>query len=179
LVAYQNCVRGQLIFGSDFSLAHSVTACKITDCQRLIDRLTSFLPIYLHSGINEERLEFIPTYGTMTTFPEADNLLKGCQVPLKIVYSLQLLHHASNRLCEKPMENFGSNFAVFIALIQQEVLVTKNTAGAHFKTCNFRLRYSCQIKYHREFFVLVDIYNEFEDISHNNVILLLPCKRLS
>ena len=178
MVTYQNCVRGQLIFSSDIFLMHSLTACKVTDFQRLIDQLRSFIPICLHSGITEERLEFIPTYGTMTTFSEADNLLKECQLPLKIVYSLHLLNRVSKRLCGKPNENFGSNFAVFIALMQQEVLVTKNTAGAHFKTCNIRLHYSCQIKYHREFFVLFGIYNEFEDISHNNVILLLPCKRL-
>jgi hypothetical protein len=54
-----------------------------------------------------------------------------------------------------------------------------NTAAAHFKTCVIRLHYSCQIEYQREFFlVLVDIYNECEDLSHNNEILSLPFQKL-
>jgi hypothetical protein len=79
-----DCVRGQLRSSSDIFPAQSVTACKSTDCQRLINQRTSFIRIYRQSGVNEERLKFIPTYGTTTTFSEADNLLKGCQLPLKI-----------------------------------------------------------------------------------------------
>jgi len=67
----------------------------------------------------------------MTTFSEADYLLKGCQLPLKIVYSLHLLQRVSKRICAKSNEFFGSNFAVFIVLKYQEVLVIKTTQLEH------------------------------------------------
>jgi hypothetical protein len=112
-----SCVPSQLISSKDIYLAHFVTACESTDCQLLINQLTSFIRIYRQSGITEERLKFIPKYGNMTTFSESDSLLTGCQFPLKIVCSLHLLQRVSKRLCGKPNENFGSKFAVFIVLI--------------------------------------------------------------
>jgi len=97
----------------------------------MINQLTLFIRVYRQSVITEERLKFIPTHWTMTTFSETHNLLKRCQLPLKIVCSLHLLQRVSKRLCGKPKENFGSNFAVFIALIYQEVLVNKTAQREH------------------------------------------------
>jgi len=69
----ENCVLGKLRSSIDIFPAQSVTACKSTDCQRLFNQLTSFIRFFRQSGITEERLKFIPTYGTMTTFSEAHN----------------------------------------------------------------------------------------------------------
>jgi hypothetical protein len=79
------CERGQLKSSSKIFPAQSVTARKGTDCQRLINQLTSFIRIYRQSVITEEHLEFIPTYWTITTFSATDNFLKGCQLPFRIV----------------------------------------------------------------------------------------------
>lgn len=172
------CVRSQLRPHSDIFLAHSVTACKSTDCQRLINQLTSFIRTFRHSGITEERIKFIPMYGT-TTFSEANILLKGCQVPFKIVCSLHLLQRLSKRLCGKSNENFGSNFAVFIALIYKKVLVTKTTRLEHIlKHVSFayfiRARYSINVS----FFSCRYLQWMWRYISHNNDILLLPFQKL-
>jgi hypothetical protein len=115
----------------------------------------------------------------MTTFSEAHNLLKEFQLPLRIVCSLHLLQCGSKRLCGKANENFGFNFPVFIELIYQEVEYQNDTAGAQFKTCAIHLVNSCKMMYHREIFsFLVDIYNEYEDVSHSNEIMLLPWQKL-